>query len=264
MLIERAERLNRLPPYLFKEIDRAREEARARGIDIIDLGVGDPDLPTAPNIVERLKAAAENPARHRYPSYEGMLAFREAAAEWYKRRFNVELDPKHEVVALIGSKEGIAHAPLAFVNQGDVVLVPSPGYPVYNIGTLFAGGESHFMPLLARNGFLPDLSAIPTEAARRARVIWINYPNNPTSAVAGLDFYEQVAAFAREHDLLVCSDLAYSEMAYGGLRPPSFLELPGAKDICVEFHSLSKTYCMTGWRVGFAVGNPDAIAALGA
>ncbi|MFH0809726.1 MAG: LL-diaminopimelate aminotransferase, partial [Pseudomonadota bacterium] len=221
-------------------------------------------LPTAPNIIARLQRAAENPAHHRYPSYEGMAAFRQAAADWYRRRFGVELDPAREVVALIGSKEGVAHAPLAFVNQGDVVLVPSPGYPVYNIGTLFAGGESHFMPLLAGNGFLPDLDAIPADVARRARLIWINYPNNPTGAVAGLDFYQRVADFAREHDLLVCSDLAYSEMSYGGLRPNSFLELPGAKDICLEFHSLSKTYCMTGWRVGFAVGSAEAVAALGA
>jgi LL-diaminopimelate aminotransferase len=262
--IKRAERLRRLPPYLFKEIDRARDAARARGVDIIDLGVGDPDLPTAPNIVAALKLAAENPANHRYPSYEGMLAFRKAAAAWYTSRFGVELDPEREVVALIGSKEGIAHVPLAFVEPGDVVLVPSPGYPVYSVGTLFAGGQSHFMPLLARNGFLPDLEAIPAVAARRARLIWVNYPNNPTSAVADLDFYGRVADLAREHDLLVCSDLAYSEMAYGGLRPPSFLELPGAKDICVEFHSLSKTYCMTGWRVGFAVGSAEAVAALGA
>ncbi len=262
--ITRAERLRRLPPYLFKAIDEAREAARARGVDIIDLGVGDPDLPTAPGIVAALKAASEIPAHHRYPSYEGMAAFRQAASDWCRRRFGVEIDPGREVVALIGSKEGIAHAPLAFVNPGDVVLVPSPGYPVYNVGTLFAGGEPHFMPLLAENGFLPDLTRVPAEVARRARLIWVNYPNNPTSAVAGLDFYRRVYDFAREYGLLVCSDLAYSEMAYGGLRPPSFLELPGAKEVALEFHSLSKTYCMTGWRVGFAVGSPEAVAALGA
>lgn len=262
--IIRAQRLEQLPPYLFKEIDRAREEARSRGLDIIDLGVGDPDLPTAPHVVARLKRAAENPARHRYPSYEGMLAFRQAVAGWYRRRFGVELDPEREVVALIGSKEGIAHAALAFVNPGDVALVPSPGYPVYNIGTLFAGGHSCFMPLLAANGFLPDLEAVPRDMLSRARLLWLNYPNNPTGAVAGLDYFRRAADFAREHDLLVCSDLAYSEMAYEGLRPPSFLEVPGAKEVCLEFHSLSKTYCMTGWRVGFAVGNAEAVAALGA
>jgi len=259
----RAQRLRLLPPYLFKEIDRAREAARAHGVDIIDLGVGDPDLPTAPHIVARLQQAAENPARHRYPSYEGMLAFRQAVAGWYRTRFGVELDPEREVVALIGSKEGIAHAALAFLDPGDAALVPSPGYPVYNIGTLFAGAEPVFMPLLAANGFLPDLDAIPREGLRRARLMWLNYPNNPTGAVADLDFYRRVADFAREHDLLVCSDLAYSEMAYGGLRPPSFLQVPGAKEICIEFHSLSKTYCMTGWRIGFAVGNAEAVAALG-
>jgi len=259
----RAERLRQLPPYLFKEIDRAREEARAKGVDIIDLGVGDPDLPTPAHIVEALKKASENPAHHRYPSYEGMLSFREAAASWCKGRFGLDLDPKTEVVALIGSKEGIAHMPLAFVEPGDVVLVPSPGYPVYNIGTLFSGGLSHFMPLTRENGFLPDLDAIPEDVARKAKLMWINYPNNPTAAVAGLEFYKKVADFARAYGILVCSDAAYTEMAFGSELPPSFLQVPGARDLAIEFHSLSKTYRMTGWRIGFAVGNAEAVSALG-
>jgi len=260
----KAERLKQLPPYLFKEIDRKKAEVKAGGVDIIDLGVGDPDLPTPEHIIGEMKRAVDDPANHQYPSYSGMSDFKEAVAWWYGERFNVTLDPGSEVVSLIGSKEGIAHLPLAFINPGDVALVPSPAYPVYNIATLFAGGESHVMPLLSRNNFLPDLEAIPPEVADRAKLMFINYPNNPTSAVADLDFFRRVVSFAEKHNILVCHDAAYTEMAFDGYRPPSFLEVDGAKEVGMEFHSLSKTYNMTGWRIGFAVGNPEGVAGLGA
>ncbi len=263
MRIEKADRLKRLPPYLFKEIDRQKEQVRAKGIDIIDLGVGDPDLPTPPHIIEALKRAGSDPANHRYPSYSGMGEFNAAVAKWYKQRFDVDPDASTEVVTLIGSKEGIAHIPLAFINPGDIALVASPGYPVYHIGTQFAGGTPYFMDLLKENRFLPDLEAISPEVAQKAKMMFINYPNNPTAAVATKDFFESVVAFAREHDVIVCHDAAYSEMAFDGYRPMSFLEVEGAKSVGIEFHSLSKTYNMTGWRIGFAVGCADVISALG-
>jgi LL-diaminopimelate aminotransferase len=262
-MFEKAERLKRLPPYLFKEIDRKKAEVMGRGVDIIDLGVGDPDLPTPPRIIEALKKAVDDPAHHRYPSYSGMRDFKEAVAQWYQERFGVELDPGSEVVSLIGSKEGLAHFPLAFINPGDIALVPTPAYPVYHIATLFAGGESFFMPLLSENDFLPDLDAIPDEVAARAKIMFLNYPNNPTSAVADLEFFTRVVEFARERKIVVCHDAAYTEMAFDGYRPPSFLEVEGAKEAGLEFHSLSKTYNMTGWRIGFAVGNQQAIEGLG-
>jgi LL-diaminopimelate aminotransferase len=261
--IEKAERLKRLPPYLFKEIDRQKEQVRAKGIDIIDFGVGDPDLPTPPHIIEALKRSASDPANHRYPSYSGMGEFNAAVARWYDQRFNVDLDASTEVVTLIGSKEGIAHIPLAFINPGDVALVASPGYPVYHIGTQLAGGIPYFMDLLKEHRFLPDLEAISSEVTQKAKMMFINYPNNPTAAVATKDFFESVVAFAREHNIIVCHDAAYSEMAFDGYRPISFLEVDGAKSVGIEFHSLSKTYNMTGWRIGFAVGCADVIAALG-
>ena len=261
---ERAERLKKLPPYLFKAIDEKKAEVRARGVDIIDLGVGDPDIPTPPHIVEELKRAAEDPANHKYPSYSGMMEYRETVAEWYKNRFGVALDPHKEVVSLIGSKEGIAHFPLAFVNPGEVVLVPSPAYPVYGISTLFAGGEPYVMALREENDFLPDLESIPPEVLGKAKVMFINYPNNPTSATAEKEFFERVVDFAKKNEVIVCHDAAYTEMAFDGYRPPSFLEVEGAKDVGIEFHSLSKTYNMTGWRIGFAVGNSEAVGGLGA
>ena len=263
-MFERADRLRRLPPYLFKEIDRKKSEMKAKGVDIIDLGIGDPDLPTPAHIIEALQEAVSDSSTHRYPAYSGMLEFRGAVAEWYNNRFGVRLDPEKEVLALIGSKEGIAHLPLAFINPGDVALVPTPGYPVYHTSTLFAGGDPYYMPLYGQNGFLPDLKAISGEAAERARVMFINYPNNPTAAVADIRFFEKVVEFAREHKILVCHDAAYSEVAYDGFEPPSFMQAEGAKEIGIEFHSLSKTYNMTGWRVGFAVGNKEAIDGLGA
>ncbi|MGB5993778.1 MAG: LL-diaminopimelate aminotransferase [Candidatus Deferrimicrobiaceae bacterium] len=256
-------RIKALPPYLFAELDRKKEEVRARGVDIIDLGVGDPDRPTPKFIVDRMKREAAVSANHQYPSYEGLPEFRAAAAKWCRRRFNVSLDPSSEVVALIGSKEGIAHFPLAFVNPGDVVLVPDPGYPVFHIATMFAGGKSHFMPLLRENGFLPDLDAIPRSILAKTKILFINYPNNPTSAVADRKFFRKVLGLAEEHNLIVAHDAAYSEIYFDGNRPMSILELPGAKKRCIEFHSLSKTYNMTGWRIGFAVGNLELVAGLG-
>ena len=256
-------RIRALPPYLFAELDRKKHEVRARGMDIIDLGVGDPDRPTPKFIVNRLKREAEIPANHQYPSYEGLPQFRAAVAEWYRRRFGVSLDSPSEVVALIGSKEGIAHFPLAFVNPGDTVLVPDPGYPVYHIATMFAGGRSHFLPLRRENAFLPDFGAIPRSVLAKAKILFLNYPNNPTSAVADRKFYRTVLGLAEEHDLIVAHDVAYTEIYFDGKRPMSILELPGAKKRCIEFHSLSKTYNMTGWRIGFAVGNAELVAGIG-
>jgi LL-diaminopimelate aminotransferase len=263
MRIEKAKRIEQIPPYLFAEIDKKKRELRQKGIDLIDLGIGDPDLPTPKPIIERLKIAAENPKNHRYPSYEGMIEFRTAAAQWFERRFGVKSDPKTEVLALIGSKEGIAHIPLAFVNPGDYVLVPSPGYPVYRVSTLFAGGLPYFLPLRKENNFLPNLSKIPEEVAKKAKLLFINYPNNPTSAIAERPFFEEAVAFAHRYQIIVCHDAAYSEVAFDGYRPLSFFEIEGAKEIGIEFHSLSKTFNMTGWRIGFAVGCPEIISVLG-
>jgi LL-diaminopimelate aminotransferase len=263
MRIEMAKRIEQIPPYLFAEIDKKKNELRQKGIDLIDLGIGDPDLPTPKPIIERLKVAAENPKHHRYPSYEGMIEFRTAVTQWYGKRFNVKLNPETEVFSLIGSKEGIAHIPLAFVNPGDYVLVPTPGYPVYRVSTLFAGGTPYFLPLRKDNRFLPRLSEVPKEVAEKAKILFINYPNNPTSAIAEKPFFEEVVAFARRYQVIVCHDAAYSEIAFGGYQPLSFLEVEGAKEVGIEFHSLSKTFNMTGWRIGFAVGCPEIISGLG-
>ncbi len=261
--METARRIQALPPYLFAQIDKKIAEAKARGVDVISFGIGDPDLPTPEHIVKRLQREAANPKTHRYPSYEGLDVYREAVAAWYDKRFGVKLDPFTEVVSLIGSKEGIAHIPLCFVDPGDVCLVPDPGYPVYSIGVLFAGGESYKMPLLAENGFLPELSAIPSEVAKAAKLLYLNYPNNPTGAVADRSFFQEVVEFARDNQIIVCHDAAYTEVAFDGYKPLSFLEIPGAKEVGIEFHSLSKTYNMTGWRIGWAAGNKDVISALG-
>ena len=263
MNFERAERIKHLPPYLFAEIDRMKEEVKKRGMDIIDLGVGDPDLPTPGNIIDKLKVACQDPENHRYPSYTGMDDFRVSVANWYRKRFGVKLDYRTEVVSLIGSKEGIAHLPLAFVNPGDVVLVPSPAYPVYHSATLFAGGIPVALPLLQENSFLPDFSRISPDTARSAKLMFLNYPNNPTAAVAGKDFFEEVVDFAEKHQIIVAHDAAYTELAFDGYRPMSFLQVDGAKEVGIEFHSLSKTYNMTGWRIGFAVGNSQVIEGLG-
>jgi LL-diaminopimelate aminotransferase len=258
-----ARRIAELPPYLFAEVDRRIAEKRAQGHDVISLGIGDPDLPTPEHIVRALEETAEQPANHRYPDYYGLRELRVAIAEWYAGRFGVALDADAEVLPLIGSKEGIAHLATAWVDPGDLVLVPDPGYPVYSIGTMLANGEVYWLPLRADHGFLPDLKAIPADVARRARVLWIGYPNNPTAAVAPLEFFSDVVDFAWEHGILVCHDNAYSEVAYDGYRAPSFLQVDGAREIGIEFHSLSKTYNMTGWRIGMVVGNRTAIEALG-
>ena len=262
-MITYADRINSLQPYLFAAIDKAKAESIKKGVDVINLGIGDPDMPTPPHIVEAMKKSLDNPARHRYPSYEGMLSFRNAAAQWYRATMNVTLDPEDEVLTLIGSKEGIAHIPLAFLNPGDVSLVPDPGYPVYNIGSILASAKPFKMPLLAENEFLPDLDAIPGDIAKKAKLMFLNYPNNPTSATASLKFFDEVVDYANENDIIVVHDDAYSEMTFDGYKAPSFLNASGAKDIGIEMHSLSKTYNMTGWRLGFAVGNREILAGLG-
>ena len=261
--IEKADRIKDLPPYLFAKIDQMKAEMEKKGADIIDLGIGDPDLPTPPHIITALKDAAQDPQNHRYPTYSGMIEFREAVAEWYQKRFHVFLDPHNEVISLIGSKEGIAHIPLAFINPNDTVLIPDPSYPVYSTATLFAGGNSYFMPLLKENHFLPDFSIIPEEILTKAKLMYLNYPNNPTAAVADRSFFEKVVKVAHQYQIILCHDAAYTEMCFDEYQPPSILEIPGAKDVAIEFHSLSKTYNMTGWRIAFAVGNAEIIAALG-
>lgn len=258
-----ADRIKNLPPYLFAAIDKAKQEARARGVDVIDLSVGDPDLATPAHIIEALDRAARDPSNHQYPSYEGKLTFRKAVAEWYRRTFGVGLDPEKEVLTLIGSKEGIAHAPLAFINPGDVALVPDPAYPVYRTATAFAGGEPVVMPLLRENRFLPDLDAIDPAVARRAKILFLNYPNNPIGASTDRDFFRRLIDFARDYGIIVMHDNPYSEIYYDGQRSLSILELEGAKDVAVEFHSLSKTYNMTGWRIGSVVGNAAVVAGIG-
>jgi LL-diaminopimelate aminotransferase len=257
-----AKRIENLPPYLFVEISRKIAEKRAQGEDVISLGIGDPDIPTPSHVIERLCQAAQDPQNHRYPESEGLPEFRNNIAQWYKGRFSVTLDPDREVLPLIGAKDGIGHIALCFIDPGDIALVPDPGYPVYSIGTMFAGGSSYYMPLIEDNDFLPDLDSIPADIARKAKVLWINYPNNPTAAVAELEYFERVVAFANKYDIAVCHDGPYTEVAFDGYRPLSFLEVAGAKDIGVEIHSLSKSYNMTGWRVGMAVGNAGIIDAL--
>ncbi len=260
--MKRAKRIDQVPEYLFVQISRKIAEKRARGIEVISFGIGDPDLPTPQPILDELRAASEDAVTHRYPESEGLPEFREAVAGWYAGRFGVDLDPEKEVLSLIGAKEGIGHAPLGALDPGDTALIPDPGYPVYSVGTLFAGAEGYRLPLTEGNRWLPDLDAIPEDVARRASLLWINYPNNPTGATAELDFFENAADFALKHDAAVMHDACYTEVAFDGYCPPSFLEASGAKDVGIEFHSLSKTYNMTGWRLGMAVGNADMIEAL--
>ncbi len=259
-----AKRLEKIPPYLFAEIDRKRDEMVAKGVDIINMGVGDPDKPTPSHIVQAMHEAIDDPGTHNYPPYQGTKDFREAAIGWMERRFGVTgLNPNTEVVSSIGSKEAIHNTFLAFVEPGDYALIPDPGYPVYRTSTIFAGGEYYTMPLLPERGFLPDLNAIPEQVARQAKLLWINYPNNPTGALATLEFFEELVAYCQQYDILLCHDHAYSEMAYDGYKAPSVLQVPGAKDVAIEFHSLSKSYNMTGWRVGFVVGSAQGIKGLG-
>ncbi len=260
---EISERIKALPPYLFAAVDSKKREIVQKGVDVIDLGVGDPVEPTPAHIIDQLCKAAYDKANHRYPSYSGMIDFKQAIARWYKNRTGVDLDPKTQVLTLIGAKEGIAHIPFAFVNPGDTVLVPSPAYPVYRNSTILAGGDPVVMPLTEKNGFLPDLGAIDSDTARKAKMMFLNYPNNPTGAVASLDFFQQVVEFAQDYSIVICHDAAYLELGFDGYRAPSFLQAEGALEIGVEFYSLSKTYNMTGWRIGTAVGSADIIAALG-
>lgn len=257
-----SKRIEKVPPYLFVGISRKIAEKKAQGVEVISFGIGDPDIPTPSPIVDTLREAAFDTRNHRYPETEGLPAFREAAAGWYSRRFGLSLDPQKEILSLIGAKEGIGHAAFCFIDPGDITLVPDPGYPVYSVGTWFAGGECYWMPLLEENSWLPDLDAIPPDVASKARVMWLNYPNNPTGALADLDYFSKVVDFAKANDILVMHDACYTEVAYDGIRPVSFLQVPGAKDISLEFHSLSKSYNMTGWRLGVALGNAELINAL--
>ncbi|OLZ10583.1 LL-diaminopimelate aminotransferase [Sulfobacillus thermosulfidooxidans] len=262
-MMRRASRMNKIPPYLFLELDKLIARQREMGRDVISLGIGDPDQPTASVAVDALKRAVDNPETHRYPNYLGSLDFRTSMARWYHNRFGVELDPRSEVLGLIGSKEGIAHLIWAMAEPGDIVLVPDPAYPVYYTQTILAGAEPYALPLTAERQFLPDLSAIPENVWARAKMLWLNYPNNPTGAIATRDFYEEAVQLCLKHDVLLCSDGAYLDIGFDGYQAPSILEIPGAKNIAIEFYSLSKPFNMTGWRIAAAVGNPEAIDALG-
>jgi LL-diaminopimelate aminotransferase len=262
MKIRYSKKLEKLPPYLFIEIDKKRKAAIDRKVDIISLGVGDPDQPTPAHIIKAGQEALAKPENHQYPFGAGLKKFRESVSAWFKMRFEVALDPDQEIYALLGSKEGIGHFPLAFVDPGDAVLVPEPGYPVYNAGTIFSGGTPYFMPLNQENGFLPDLDRIPEEVRKKTKMMFINYPNNPTSATAGREFFEKVIDFAKKYNIIIAHDAAYSEI-YFEEKPISFLSVPGAMDVGVEFHSLSKTFNMTGWRVGWVCGNKDIVKGLG-
>ena len=257
-----SKRLESLPPYLFVEVSRKIAEKKAKGEDVVSFGVGDPDMPTPPYIIDRLCQAARDPANHHYPETDGLPELRRTIAEWYRKRFDVSLDANSEVLPLIGAKEGVVHIAECFIDPGDVVLVPDPAYPPYSMGTILAGGEPYYMPLTEENDFLPDLDAIPSRILARAKLLWINYPANPTGAVADIDFFNRVVEFAQQHDLAVCHDGPYTEVAYDDYQPASFMQADGAKEVGVEFHSLSKSYNMTGWRIGMAVGNAKMINAL--
>lgn len=258
-----AQRLERTGAYLFADLDRKQEELRKKGVDVINLSVGDPDLPTPAHIIDALMEGASDARSHRYPPYPGTMEYKTAVADWVRRRFDVAVDPSTEVLALIGSKEGLAHLPWATLNPGDVALIPDPGYPVYRSATIMAEGVPYMMPLPRSNGFLPDLGAVPKDVLKKAKLLFLNYPNNPTAATAALEFFNEAVSFARRYDILLAHDNSYSEIAYDGYRPPSVLQADGAKDVAIEFHSLSKTYCMTGWRLGFVIGNAQAVGTLG-
>lgn len=257
-----ASRMEKIPPYLFARIDRKKEEVKKRGVDLIDLSIGDPDIPTPAHIVEKMREALLDAKNHRYPSYEGMIEFRRAVSEWYKKRFNVDLDPEREVLVLLGSKDGISHIPFAFLDEAEFALIPSPGYPVYRIMTLIAGGTPYIMQLKEENDFLPNIEEIPQSVAKKSKLMFLNYPNNPTAAHAPDEFYEKAVYFAKKNNILLCHDAAYSEIYFDNFKPKSILEYDRKKEVSIEFHSLSKTYCMTGWRIGFVVGNSEAISAL--
>jgi LL-diaminopimelate aminotransferase len=260
--MQMSQRMNNLASYLFVEINKKIAEKKALWEEIINFSIGDPDLPTPENVINKICQKASDPSNHRYPETFGLPELRQAIADWYKKRFNVILNPDTEVLPLHGSKEGIAHIALCYINPGDIALVPDPSYPVYTGGTILAGGEVHYLPLLPDNNFLPDLTAIPDAVIKKAKILWINYPNNPTGAVAEMAFFNRVVEFAKRNNILVCHDGPYSEVSFDDYKPVSFLQAEGAKDIGVEFHSLSKSYNMTGWRVGMVVGNSEAVQAL--
>src|SRR3989339_1297694 len=260
--MKKSHRLDKIPPYLFVKIEEKKAQLLKDGVDVIDFGIGDPDLPTPKHIFDKMHEVLESPEAGQYPTSKGEFSFRQAVANWYKKRFNVTLDPATEVCALIGSKEGLAHLPLAFIDPGDIALIPDPSYPVYKICTTLAGGEPYLLPLTAENEFLPNIDNIPGNILKRAKIFYVNYPSNPTGAIADKTFLEKCVKFAKANDLLLVSDLAYSEMGFDGYRPASMLEIPGATEVTIEFHSLSKTYNMTGWRIGMAVGNKEAVQAL--
>ena len=262
MIMKLAKRIENLPPYLFVDILKKAAEKRAKGEEVISFAIGDPDLPTPSHIIDRLCREAQVPANHRYPESAGLPELHQAIADWYKTRFDVILDPDSEVLPVIGAKEGIAHIAFCFIDPGDVALVPDPGYPVYSVGTSLAGGESFYMPLRENNGFLPDLDRIPGDILKKAKLMWLNYPNNPTGAVADAVFYRKVVEFAEKHSIPVCHDTPYTEVTYDGYKAMSFMQADGARKVGIEFHSFSKTYNMTGWRIGMAVGNADMIKAL--
>jgi LL-diaminopimelate aminotransferase len=254
-----ARRLDRVPPYLFAEIERRIDTMRAEGVDVISLGIGDPDLPTPPAVVEALQRAAARPETHQYPSNRGLAAFREAVAGFYADRFGVQVDPGSEVIPVLGGKEAVAHVALACLDPGDVALAPDPGYPPYTSGPVFAGAEVHYLPLAAENAFVPSLDAVPQEVASKANLLYFNYPNNPTGAVVADGFFERAVSFSREHDLVAVHDSAYTEIAFDGYRPPSFLATPGATEVGAEIFSLSKGWNMTGWRIGWIAGNAEVV-----
>jgi LL-diaminopimelate aminotransferase len=257
-----ADRIDALPPYLFVEINRKIEEKKKQGIDIVTFAIGDPDMPTPDHIIDELCREARKPVNHKYPETAGLPELCDAIAQWYKQRFNISLSPEKEVLPLIGSKEGIGHISFCFIDRGDIALVTNPGYPVYAISTKLAGGEPYFLDLKEENNYLPNLNVVPDDIRKRAKLLWLNYPNNPTGAVANMEFFNEAARFATKNDILICHDAPYSEVAFDGYAPPSFLQAKGARDVAIEFHSLSKTYNMTGWRIGMAVGNETAVNAL--
>ncbi len=257
-----AARVEKLQPYLFVEISRKIVEKQSRGEEVVSFAIGDPDIPTPSHVIDRLCKESQDPVNHRYPESAGLPELHEAIAGWYRRRFDITLDPDTEVLPLIGSKEGIGHIALCLMDPGDTALVPDPGYPVYAIGTQLAGGKPYYVSLKAQNGFLPDFTTVRSNILENTKLLWINYPNNPTGAVADLDFFNKVVAFAAEHDIIVCHDNPYSEVAFDDYQPVSLMQAEGGKNAGVEFHSLSKTYNMTGWRIGMVVGNPEIIGAL--
>ena len=261
--LENADRIKNLPPYLFAEIDKMISKAKEKGVDVISFGIGDPDQPSHQNIVNKMIEAVQRPSTHSYPSYQGLFEYRKAIADWYREKYQVEFNPDQEVVSLIGSKEGIAHLPFCYINPGDKALIPDPGYPVYKTSILLAGGEAVTVPLLADNNFLPNLDKIDPAIAREAKLFFVNYPNNPTGAIAGDEFYKELIDFARQYQIIIAHDSAYSEIGLDGYDPPSFMQYPGAKEVGIEFNSLSKPFNMTGWRIGWAVGNKDVIESLG-